>query len=352
MTRARESARPASRGVRVPAVRSRAARTVGTLLKPGMRVVLTTHVNADGDGTGSAVALWHLLTDRGLDPVIANPTGVPERYRFLLRGIEGADRSAEAVRHLQRADAIVVLDIADVGRLGHLGRVVERATVPVACIDHHVSNGSLPDGPRLVDSAASATGELVYDLARTARWPLGPDVARALYVALVTDTGGFRYSNTTPRALRIAAHLLEQGVEPEEIYSQVYASEPEGKLRLLAEVLDTLVVEPERGLAWLTVPPGALERHGVAADDLEGIVEFPRSVKGVRLAVMFRELASGRIKVSFRSVGTVDASQLAEAFGGGGHRKAAGASLAADLAGAQQQVLRAARDVLDNGGRR
>ncbi len=350
MTPSKPSQPAATRGVRVPAARSRAARAVGTLLKPGMRVVLTTHVNADGDGVGSAVALWHLLTARKVRPVIANPTPVPERFQFLFERIARADGTSDALRHLGRADAIVVLDIADLGRLGHLAGAVEGARVPVACIDHHVSNGSLPEGPRLVDAHAAATGELVYDLARTVRWAITPEAARGLYVAIMTDTGGFRYSNTTARTLQVAAHLLEHGVHPEDIYARLYANEPEGKLRLLAEVLETLVVEQDHGLAWLTVPPGALERHRVQADDLDGIVEFPRSVRGVRLAIMFRQLASGRIKVSFRSVGDVDAAALAERFGGGGHRKAAGASLAADLADAQATVLTVARDVLRNGG--
>jgi phosphoesterase RecJ-like protein len=320
------------------------------LFEPGVRVALTTHVNADGDGAGGEVALWHLLTVRGARAAITNPTPFPERYRFLLAGAERADRSAEAARHLQDADVIVVLDISDVGRLGHLAPVVERATVPVACIDHHASNGRLPAGPRLVDPSASATGELLYDLARSARWPLNHQAAQALYVAILTDTGGFRFANTTPRALQVAADLLGHGLDPEAIYRDVYATQSEGRVRLLAEVLDTLVVEPERGLAWLTVPPGALERYGVDPDDLEGVVEFARSVKGVRLAILFRRIASGRVKVSLRSVGDVDVAALAQRFAGGGHRKAAGASLEGSLADVQATVLEAARAVLD--GRR
>lgn len=313
-------------------------------------MALTTHVNADGDGCGSEVALWHLLSARRVRPVIVNPTPFPERYGFLLRGIEHADKSRDAAKHLERADVIVVLDISDLGRLGHLGRMVGRARGPVACIDHHASDGSLPDGPRLVDETACATGELIYDLATVAGWKLTPEAARALYVALLTDTGGFRFSNTSPRTLQVAAHLLGHGVQPEEIYSQVYASEPEGRVRLLAEVLDTLVVEREHGIAWITVPPGALERHGVDPADLEGVVEFPRSVRGVKLGMLFRELANGRIKVSFRSVGGVDVARLAERFGGGGHRRAAGASLNGSLAEVQEIVLEAARAVVRNQG--
>jgi phosphoesterase RecJ-like protein len=197
-----------------------------------------------------------------------------------------------------------------------------------------------------VDPGAAATGELVYDLARVAGWALEPPAARALYVALLTDTGGFRFSNTSPRTLQVAAHLLQHGLDPEQVYTQVYASVPEGGVRLLAEALDTLAVEVPPGLAWVTVPPGALERHGVTSDELDGVVEFARSIAGVRLAMLFREIAGGRVKVSFRSVGDVDAMVLAQRFGGGGHRKASGASLAGALADVQDLVLAEARRVL------
>jgi phosphoesterase RecJ-like protein len=336
----------ARRGIGVPAARRRAARTLVGAVRPGMRVLLTTHVNADGDGVGSEVALWHLLTALGAKPVIANPTPFPDRFRFLLAEATGAERTARAVREIERADLVVVLDISDLDRLGHLAPFIAARSVAVGCIDHHASNGSLPAGPRLVDPAACATGELVYDLARAAGWALPSAAARALYVALLTDTGGFRFSNTSPRALQVAAHLLTHGLDPEEIYAEVYADVPEGRVRLLAEALDTLIVEVPPGLAWVTGPPGALERHGVSPDELDGVVEFPRSIAGVRLALLFRQLASGRVKVSFRSIGAVDVARLAEQFGGGGHRKAAGASLDGTLADVQATVLEAARRTL------
>jgi phosphoesterase RecJ-like protein len=289
------------------------------------------------------VALWRLLRRLEVRPVIVNPTGFPARFDFLLADCPEADKSKAAVRHLERADAIVVLDIADLSRLGHLARVVERTTVPVACVDHHASDGSLPDGPRLVDSAAAATGELTYDLARSARWQMDTGIARALYVAILTDTGGFRFSNTSARVLQLGAHFLEHGLDPEAVYTAVYGSEPEGKVRVLSEALETLIVEGP--IAWLTIPLGALERHALDASDLDGIVEVARSIRGVQLAILFRQLANGRIKVSFRSVGAVDVARLAERFGGGGHRRAAGASLAGSLAEVQAQVLAVARTV-------
>ncbi|MBI4503443.1 MAG: bifunctional oligoribonuclease/PAP phosphatase NrnA [Gemmatimonadetes bacterium] len=331
------------RGVSIPPARRTAARALARMLKRDLRVALITHVNADGDGCGSEVGLWHLLAARGIRVAITNPTPYPERYRFLLRGVEHADKTSQALKHVERADAIIVLDISDLGRLGQLGPAVAAAGVPVACIDHHMTDGSLPPGPRLVDAKACATGELIYDLARSLGWPLRPDAARALYVAMMTDTGGFRFSNTSPRCLQVAAHLLQHGVDPEQVYTEVYATSSEGRIRLLAEVLDTLVVEPDRGISWVTVPVGAMDRYGVDAEDLEGVVEFARSVRGTRLALLFRQLANGRIKVSFRSVGEVDVARLAAQFGGGGHRKAAGASLEGTLAAVQSTVLDAAR---------
>src|SRR5216683_2411945 len=292
-------------GISTPPERVRAAEDVAAVFVPGRRVALTTHVNADGDGVGSEVALWHLLTARGVQAGIANPTPIPDRFHFLVP--KGADHSERAAREIEAADVVVVLDISDASRLGDLARAITHSHA-VACIDHHVSGGSLPRGPRLVAPEAAATAELVFDLATVLGWPLSAEAARAVYV-----------------------------------------SAPEGRVRLTAEVLETLVVEHDRGLAWVTVPPDALQRHGATADDLDGIVEYPRSIAGVRLALLFRQLANGRVKVSLRSLGDVDVAQLAQRFGGGGHRKAAGASLEGSLAEAQGRVLAAAREYLKNG---
>jgi len=154
-------------GVSIPPERARAAQAIAGILKPGARVALTTHVNADGDGVGSEVALWHLLSARGLQAGIANPTPIPERFDFLLP--RGADRSDRAAKEIESADVVVVLDISDLGRLGDLQRAVTHSHT-VACIDHHVSPGSLPAGPRLVAPEASATAELVFDLAGALGW--------------------------------------------------------------------------------------------------------------------------------------------------------------------------------------
>jgi phosphoesterase RecJ-like protein len=320
---------------------------VATALIGARHVALTTHVNADGDGIGSEIGLWYLLRAHGVSVSIVNPTRIPQRFNFLIP--EGADASVHAVREIARADVVASLDIGDMARLGELATIIRKRDPLFVCIDHHVGPANLPSGPCLIAPEATATAELVFDLANVAGWPLTPESAQALYVGLLTDTGGFRFSNTKARALRVAAALLEEGVDPESIYASVYASAPEGRVRLLAEVLQTLVVEPDVGLAWVSVPADALRRHDVTADDLDGIVEFPRSIAGVRMALLFRHIGSGRIKVSFRSMGEVDVAALAHQFGGGGHHRAAGASLSGTMADVEEQVLRAARRYLANG---
>jgi bifunctional oligoribonuclease and PAP phosphatase NrnA len=329
-----------------------AARELAGVFSPGQRVCLTTHVNPDGDGLGSEVGLAHLLRAKGCEVTVTNPSPTPERYNFLFHDLPGVDRSDAAVKELRKSDLIVVLDISDLGRLGMLGGLVRDRGVPVACIDHHVSPGLLPPGPRYVNPEASATGELVYEIAAANGWKLTPLAARALYVAILTDTGAFRFSNTRPHVLRVAAALLEVGLDPEQIYLDVYANAPEGRARLLAETLQTMVVEREHGLAWVTVPPGAMERFGATPDDLDGIVEFPRSIAGVRMALLFREIAAGRVKVSLRSVGDVDVAAFARPFGGGGHTKASGLSVEGSMAEVQARVLAEARAYLSGNGSR
>jgi bifunctional oligoribonuclease and PAP phosphatase NrnA len=328
-----------------------AATGLAEILRPGQRICLTTHVNPDGDGLGSEAGLAHLLQAQGYDVAITNPSPTPPRFRFLLDDLPGVDHTADAVKELRRSDVIIVLDSSDLGRLGMLAETVRDRGVAVACVDHHVSPGSLPAGPRYLDPTAAATGELIFELAVANEWPLTRAAARGLYVALLTDTGGFRFSNTHPRTLRIAAELLETGLDPEQIYLDVYARAPEGRPRLFAEALQTLVVEPEIGLAWVTVPPGAIERLGVSSDDLDGVVEFPRSIDGVRMALLFREVSQGRVKVSLRSVGDVDVAAFAKQFGGGGHTKASGLALPGTLAEVQGTVLSAARGWLSGNGR-
>ena len=314
-------------------------------LHPGRRVALSTHINADGDGCGSGTALARLLVQRGLKPFIVNPTPWPAMYRFLL-GSDVIDRSPDGAAALRDADVLIVHDISDVKRLGALADTVRRLSIPKLVIDHHLPSDEPPSDITLSDTAACATGELVFDFASALGLELTAAIAQSLYAAILTDTGGFRFSNTTPRCHAIAAALLAAGVDPEEMYTRIYASAPVGRLQLLGEALETLAIDREHGITWISVASGALERHEVRSEDLDGIVEHARSVSGTRLALFFRDLGHGKVKVSFRSTGDVDVNRFARQFGGGGHAKAAGALIAGTLDTVRDSVVAAARAYL------
>jgi phosphoesterase RecJ-like protein len=249
---------------------------------------------------------------------------------------------------LKGIDMLIVLDISDVKRLGVLTESVRRLDVPKLVIDHHVASDDPAGTIILTDVSACATGELVYDLGCELGFDITPRIAQALYAAILTDTGSFRFSNTTPRCHSIAAALLATGVDPEESYVRIYASAPAGRVRLLGEVLDTLGVDESLGLSWLSMSAGALERHSVRQEDLDGIVEHARSIAGTRMALFFRDLGYGKVKVSFRSTGDVDVNAFARQFGGGGHVKASGALIVGSLDEVRERVIAAARQYLSS----
>lgn len=329
----------------IPESRAAAILALDRELIPGRRVALSTHMNADGDGCGSEAALARLLAQRGLDVKIVNPTPWPELFSFLL-GDDVRDETAKGSAALRNIDLLIVLDISDVKRLGALAETVRGLEVPRLVIDHHIASNEPAGNIVLTDVAACATGELVYDLACTLGFEITPAIAQALYTAILTDTGSFRFSNASPRCHAIAAELLAAGVDPEEMYIRVYAAAPAGRLRLLGEVLSTLGVDESIGLTWLSMHAGSLEKYGVRQEDLDGIVEHARSIAGTRIALFFRDLGYGKVKVSFRSTGEVDVNAFARQFGGGGHAKASGALIPGSLDDVRERVIAAAREFL------
>jgi phosphoesterase RecJ-like protein len=311
--------------------------------RAGRSVAISTHINADGDGCGSEAALARLLTAMGMTVKIVNPTPWPETYAFLL-DTDVVDATAEGSSALKKADLLVVLDISDVKRLGNLADTVRSLKIPKIVIDHHIPSDEPPSDQMLADSTACATGELIYDLATVLGANLTPKMAVALYVAILTDTGGFRFSNTSARCLAVASQLLAAGVEPEEMYRRLYASHPIGRLHLLRDALATLEVDPVYGISWISVAAGAAEEYGLKSEDLEGLAEHPRSVGGTRMAIFFRDLGHGKIKVSFRSTGDVNVNEFARQFAGGGHAKAAGALIPGTIDEVRHTVVNAARE--------
>src|SRR4051812_21144702 len=303
-------------------------------------------MNADGDGCGSEVAMALLLAQKGVRAKIVNPTPWPALYSFLLEDSGVRDETGKGSAALKSVDGLVVLDISDVKRLGNLAESVRQFAKPKVVIDHHVPSDDPPAETILTDTNACATGELIYDFACTLDLEITPAIARATYIAMLTDTGGFRFSNTTPRCHAIAGELLDAGVDPEDMYVRVYASAPPGRIQLLAEVLATLEFDMDIGLTWLSMGPGMLEKYDVRPEDLDGIVEHARSIAGTRMAIFFRDLGHGKVKISFRSTGKVDVNAFARQFSGGGHAKASGAMVTGSMDEVRTKVIAAARDLL------
>ena len=287
-----------------------------------------------------------LLQQKGLAVKIVNPTPWPALFDFLLEDSGVRDETKKGSAALKNIDGLIVLDISDIKRLGNLAESVRQLDKPKAVIDHHIPSDDPPAQTILADITACATGELIYDFACTLDLEITPEIARAIYIAMLTDTGGFRFSNTTPRCHAIAGELLNAGVNPEDMYVRIYASSPPGRVQLLAEVLSTLQFDQDAGLAWLSMPAGLIEKYDVRPEDLDGIVEHARSIAGTKMALFFRDLGHGKVKISFRSTGKVDVNAFARQFGGGGHAKAAGAMLPGELGAVRDQVIAAARQFL------
>lgn len=335
---------PAADGIPSAERREGLERVLGAL-DGARRVVLTTHVNADGDGAGSEVAMASFLGRRGTEARIVNPTPFPEPYAFLLGDLRPADpRSAEGRRFLEAADLFLVLDTSEASRLGPVADAVRDR--PVAVVDHHPPNPEPLGDPAVRDPSACATGELVFDLLTVAGERMTRQEAAAIYVAVVTDTGSFRFSNTSPRTHRIAAGLLEAGVDPEAMYRRLYARYTPSRLGLIREALGSLDVDPGLPIAWISLTLEQVRGSDAEGEGMEGIVEYARRLRDVEVAILFREIGGGRTKASLRSNGDVDVAAIARALGGGGHEKAAGAVLEGSLEEARRRVLERVRSAV------
>lgn len=324
-------------------------RVLDTLLA-AHAVVLTTHVNPDGDGAGSTVALAAWLAARGRSASVTCPTPFPKAFAFLLDSPDRvADPGTEAAgRTIRDADLLAVLDTAEPGRIGRVAGAIAGRTVVV--LDHHpVSESGIPAEAAIRDPSASSTGELVYDMlrladeARPAPEPWPRVTLEGLYTAIVTDTGGFRFANTTPRVHAVVADLLRRGVDPQRMYRLIYGSVPLRRVRLLERALAHLHVDDSLPITWISIPADAMAEVGATGEDIEGIVEHARTIEGTEVALLFRQLADGSTKVSWRSNGELDVNTIARSFGGGGHAKAAGALIGEPLEKAREHVLEATR---------
>ncbi len=345
----------ASRGAadpeRVPASRRAGLDALLAAIERAPRVALTTHVNADGDGAGSEAALAAWLAQRGIAVSVVNPTPFPADFEFLLEepGVVADAATEQGARALDAADLVIVLDTGEPDRIGRIARRVEGKALGI--LDHHPPGEQALSATGVVAPEACATGELVFDLLAHATgaglpvaWSRG--VLEGIYAAILTDTGSFRFSNTSPRTHEIAGYLLTRGVDPERIYREVYATASVARLKLLQEALARLETDPELPLTWISVPHEVVRALGVSSADFEPVTEHARMVKGTEIAVLLRGVADGSTKVSLRSNGRADVNRIARELGGGGHAKAAGVVIGAPLDEARERVLEAVRRAL------
>ena len=295
--------------------------------------LITSHERLDGDALGSELALCEMLANLGKKAVVYNQDRTPGHYRFL----PGSGAILNRLPDTGNFDAAFVLDCSELERVGmEAGRIRQIKTM--VNIDHHVSNGGFCE-VSLIDPRASSTGELIFRVMAAADIPLTQGIATNLYAAILTDTGGFRYGNTTPESFAAAGRLLESGASPQWISENVYENNPVVKIRLLSRVLETLSFDCDGRVGSMVVSRESLEKTGALPEHTDGFVDMPRTVQGVEVSILFSELPDGRFKVSMRSKGSFNVERIARAFGGGGHLNAAACRVKGDISSVRRRVL-------------
>ncbi len=310
-------------------------------LLEGNRFLILSHQNPDGDAIGSSLALASGLGALGKQCDILNADGVPMNLSWLPL----AEQVHLFPQDRETYDAVVLLDCGTAERTGFGEDILRRAQTAVN-IDHHPGN-SLFGSANLVDPDACATAELVYQVLQALPAPIGYSAATAIYTGILTDTGCFRFSNTNARAFEIASHMVAKGVDPSWVSQMVFDQQPVARLRLLSRVMETLDLSPRDKAASVVVTQTMFRETHTGVEDVEGFVNYPRSICGVEVGLLFREEASDRYRIALRSKGRVDVSSIARELGGGGHRNAAGATTQGSLEELKRLVFERVETALD-----
>ncbi len=295
-------------------------------IRQSTKIVAATHVHPDGDALGSLLGFASLMESLGKEVLCLIEEPVPYLYRFLPESDRlhwDLNKFYEFVGKKDDSLIGVSLDCGDKSRLGErLGKEL-LSLKPFVVIDHHVSHQEFGTS-RWVNVESSSTGEMIFELGKVLDARLGYEAAINLYVAIVTDTGSFRYQCTSARTMAIASELLALGVPVDEVNQKLYDNFSYGRLRLLQKVLASLELYQQNQVALIEVTQDMLRKTGTIMDDVETFVNFPRSVNTVKVAILIKEGEAGTVSVSMRAKGDIDVSVIAQGFGGGGHRNAAG----------------------------
>jgi len=315
------------------------------------RFVLTSHVRPDADALGSELALAELLESKGKTVQIINPSASPDTLRFLDKGSRvrklGADATADDVLE---TDVHIILDTSAWTQLQSVGQLLKRTPAVKVIIDHHVSSDDL-GAVEFKDTTAEATGALIYRMAEALQWPITQTVAVYLFCALATDTGWFRFSSTTGDTMRIAGALIDAGAQPAVIYQMLYERSSPARIRLAGCVLSRVRLDEDGRLAYTWVKQSDFADTGAKPVDTEDLVNECLRIEGTECGFIAVEQPNRNIKVSFRSRTDVNVAAVAEQFGGGGHKQAAGAILRGPLEEAVRRVLSEMHTALDSDSR-
>jgi bifunctional oligoribonuclease and PAP phosphatase NrnA len=315
------------------------------LLEGCGRVLVSTHVRPDGDALGSSAAMVLGLRAKGIDARVLLLSHLPRKYAFLfeqyaIEHIDAEERFPEGFA-LDDWDALVIVDTGTWSQLPGLQERIEACTRPVIIIDHHLTQESWGT-VRLVDSEAAAAGEIVGELLQRWRVPLDPPTASALWAAISSDTGWFQFSNTRPGTLRLAAALMEHGVDTDGMYQALYQNERAERVKLLGRITDAMQLLAGGRLAVMEVLGEDLRATGAHPADTENLINIPLQIGSVGVSMLITEPQDrGPVRISLRSKGRVDVASFAEQFGGGGHARASGLKIDAPYTQARDGVIAA-----------
>ncbi len=310
------------------------------LIKKKNSFLLTTHVMPDGDGLGSEMALHRYLKSQKKKSYVVNSHATP--LKFELVDPKSEIQVFGELAKLPKVDAILVLDTHDPKMLGGMEKSLRALGVPIVYLDHHVLDEKqlgIENEIYFVDEKYGSTGELIFALLKTLRARIDRAIALPIYVSILTDTGSFRFNRTTASSHRVAAELLETGISPEEVYRCIYARDSFAKIRLFGHVLENIKTSIDEKIAWLSIPKEMREHFQATVEDTEAFVNQLTLIEGVQVGILFREEDDGRVKVSLRGNRNIPILAVAQKFGGGGHRFAAGMRMRFPMEEAERLVF-------------
>ncbi|NMA94504.1 MAG: bifunctional oligoribonuclease/PAP phosphatase NrnA [Clostridiales bacterium] len=312
--------------------------TIVESLTHAKKVALIAHIMPDGDTIGSCIALSYALESIGCETHLYCQDPIPYNLCFL-------DDNGRFINVLPanpvNYDAILALDCSDLDRMGEFRYLMESGWQTIN-IDHHISNTNFAQ-MNYIDIEAAATCEIVYRLIEHMGIHMDISIARALYVGISTDTGNFAFNNTTSRTHCIAAKLVDIGVRPDEISNKVYKDNSLSRMKLIAKVIQSIKLYANGSISTIEITRNMLSETGASQEESSGMVDYAKNIRGVELAILFKEQEDGQIKISMRSKTTIDCNKLAQAFGGGGHARAAGCILDASLHDTKVAVIKEAK---------